>query len=177
MTVLVTAASRYGSTTEIAQAIAEGLRSRGLPVTVEAADEVGALTQYDAVVLGSAVYVGHWLAPAVALAERIGKEIPGRPVWLFSSGPVGDPSRKLVQQMGVDPVDLPALTKATAARGHKIFAGRLDRQNLRGLQRAAMWLFRSFDGDFRDWDEIKTWSHSVADQLMGSSTAAAGPGR
>jgi hypothetical protein len=38
-----------------------------------------------------------------------------RPVWLFFSGPVGDPSRKLVQQMSVDPVDLPELREITRA--------------------------------------------------------------
>ena len=171
MRVLVTAASRQGSTAEIAQAIGEVLRSRGFEVTVAAPERVGALEQFDAVVLGSAVYTGHWLAPAIELAERIGTQLPGRPVWLFSSGPVGDPSRKLVQQMGADPVDLPALLSATHARGHKMLAGKIDRHKLHGLQRAGLLLFRGLDGDFRDWQEVSSWAMSVAEHLLGATAA------
>ena len=170
MRALVTAASRYGSTAEIAQMIGEVLRSRGVTVTVAAPDDVGPLAQFDAVVLGSAVYTGHWLHPAIGLARRVATELPGRPVWLFSSGPVGDPGRKLVQQMGADPVDLPALVTATGARGHTMFAGKLDRRNLHGLQRATLWVFRSLEGDFRDQDAIRGWAQSIAEQL-----AAVGP--
>lgn len=165
MHVLVTAASQHGSTAAIAERIAEVLRSQGLAVTVLPPDQVGPLAPFDAVVLGSAVYTGHWLAPARALAERVGVEAADRPVWLFSSGPVGDPSRKLVQKMGADPVDLPAALKATRARGHTIFAGRLDRHDLHGLQRAALYAFRGIEGDFRDWRAIEAWAETIADQL------------
>ena len=58
MKVLVAAASRYGSTAEIAQAIGDVLQSRGFEVTVALPGDVGALSEFDAVVLGSAVYTG-----------------------------------------------------------------------------------------------------------------------
>jgi menaquinone-dependent protoporphyrinogen oxidase len=86
--------------------------------------------RYEAVVLGSAVYTGRWLQPAKELVQRFGGALAGRPVWLFSSGPVGDPSRKLVQRMGADPVDLPDILERTQARDHRIFAGKLQRTNL-----------------------------------------------
>ncbi len=171
MRILVTAASRYGATAAIAEAIGETLRSAGFEVTVLRPEQVGELGGFDAVVLGSAVYTGHWLAPATELARRIGAELPGRPVWLFSSGPVGDPTRKLAQQMGADPGDLPGVMKATQAREHRMFAGRLDRHNLRGLQRAATLAFRSLDGDFRDWQEVASWARSVAEQLSAAPAA------
>lgn len=171
MHVLVTAASRHGSSAGIARAVGEALQSRGFAVTVARPDEMGALAGFDAVVLGSAVYAGHWLPAAIGLAKRIGSELPGRPVWLFSSGPVGDPSRKLVQQMGADPVDLPEVLKATRAREHRMFAGRLDRRDVRGLQRAALLVFRSIVGDFRDWQAISSWGQSIADQLEAASAA------
>lgn len=75
MKVLVTAASKHGATAEIAAAIGEGLRNRGHQVAV--------------------------VAPELGL--RAGDCLRSRPVWLFSSGPVGDPSRKLVQKMTADP--------------------------------------------------------------------------
>lgn len=171
MKVLVTAASRHGSTAEIAQAIGEVIQSRGFAVTVAPPDKVGALREFDAVVLGSGVYIGHWLAPAIGLADRIDRELPGRPVWLFSSGPVGDPSGKLVQRMAVDPAELPAVRAATGAREHVLFAGQLDRRNLHGLQRMALSVFRSVEGDFRDWSAIRWWAESIAGQL-GAAAAA-----
>lgn len=165
MRVLVTAASRYGATEGIAHAIGEALVASGHRVTVSTPETVEALPEFDAVVLGSAVYTGHWLAPALDLARRIHAELPGCPVWLFSSGPVGDPSRKLVQRMGADPVDLPKLMDLTQPRGHKMFPGKLDRHNLRLAQRVGLFFFRGIEGDFRDWDAIHDWSRTIAAQL------------
>src|SRR4249919_3122360 len=129
MKVLVSAASRHGSTAEIAQVIGEVLAEAGFTVTVAAPDEVSSVDGFGAVILGSAVYAGHWLAPAKQLVDRLGADLASRPLWLFSSGPVGDPSRKLVQMMSKDPVDLPAITAATSAREHRLFAGKLERRN------------------------------------------------
>jgi menaquinone-dependent protoporphyrinogen IX oxidase len=55
MTVPVTAASRHGSTAEIAEAIGRTLRQRGLDVEVQPAAGMSAVDRYEAVVLGSAV--------------------------------------------------------------------------------------------------------------------------
>lgn len=165
MNVLVAAASRHGSTAEIAQAVGDVLAARGLRVTVLAAEQVDGLEGFDAVVLGSAVYAGHWLDPAKRVAEANRDALAGRPVWLFSSGPVGDPSRKMVQKMGTDPAEVSAVMTATHAREHRMFAGKLDRRTAGGLQRLALLLFRSLEGDFRDWDAIKGWAQGIADQL------------
>lgn len=163
--VLVTASSRYGATTGIARAIGEELARRNLTAVVLTPEEVGSIEVYDAVVLGSAVYGGHWLDPAKALVTRSAAALAARPVWLFSSGPVGDPSRKLVQSMGQDPVDLPGLLSATHAREHRMFAGKLDRKNLGFAQRASLLMFRGLDGDFRDWAGIRDWAARIAAQL------------
>jgi menaquinone-dependent protoporphyrinogen oxidase len=125
MNVLVTAASREGATTEIAAAIADRLRKGGLDTAVVEPDSVVDVRSCDAFVIGSAVYAGHWLQPATQLVDRFGAMLAARPVWLFSSGPVGDPSRKLVRTMGADPIDLPSLRAQTNARDHRLFAGRL----------------------------------------------------
>src|SRR5215204_53294 len=80
MKVLVSAASKYGATSEIAEKIAntlrEALSERGglggddVVVDVVSAEQVGSVEDYDAVVLGSAVYAGHWLESARELVER-----------------------------------------------------------------------------------------------------------
>jgi menaquinone-dependent protoporphyrinogen oxidase len=165
MNVLVTAASRHGSTREIAEAIGQELAARDIRVVVLEPAEVRDIREYDAVVLGSAVYAGRWLEPATALVARSGAAFDGRPVWLFSSGPVGDPSRKLVQKMGADPVDLPAIERATRSRSHRTFAGRLERRRLSIPQRIALTIVRGFEGDFRDWPAIRLWASEIADAL------------
>jgi menaquinone-dependent protoporphyrinogen oxidase len=73
--------------------------------------------------------------------------------------------------MGADQVDLPLVLKATRAREHKMFAGKLDRHNLRGLQRAGLFVFRSIEGDFRDWQGIREWADSIAEQLLAATAA------
>jgi menaquinone-dependent protoporphyrinogen oxidase len=90
MKVLVTAASKHGATAEIGATIGEVLGGeQGLDATVVPPEEVAAVDGYDAVVLGSAVYAGHWMAAAKELVDRAGSALAGKPVWLFSSGPGG----------------------------------------------------------------------------------------
>jgi menaquinone-dependent protoporphyrinogen oxidase len=166
MNVLIAAASRNGATTEIADAIGRTLRGRGLSVTVAAPERVGDIGAYDAFVLGSAVYAGHWLQSEIELVERIAPMLAAQPVWLFSSGPVGDPSRKLVQQMAADPVDLPTLRERTNARQHRTFAGRLVSEHASFAQRVSLHVFRGLEGDFRDWPAIEQWASEIADALL-----------
>jgi menaquinone-dependent protoporphyrinogen oxidase len=63
MKVLVAAATRYGATGEIARTIGEMLRGHGLDPSVVPPEQVDTVDGYNAVVLGSAVYAGHWLQP------------------------------------------------------------------------------------------------------------------
>jgi len=157
--VLVAAASKHGATAEIAGHIGDTLRRRGHDVTVADAGQVGTIDGYDAVVLGSAVYAGHWLDDAKVLADRIAGHRPRPPLWLFSSGPVGDPPKP-----DEDP-DVAAITAATAPRNHRVFAGRIDKSKLGFAERAIMIAVRAPEGDFRDWDAIAAWADGIADTL------------
>ena len=163
--VLVAAASRHGATHEIAGSIGQTLRSRGCDVTVADAGRIDTLDGYDAIVLGSAVYAGHWLPDAKAVAERIPDLHPFPAVWLFSSGPVGDPPKP-----DEEPVDVTAIVDATSPRGHRLFAGRIDKSKLGFAERAIMIAVRAPEGDFRDWDEISDWALGIADALDGAQT-------
>ncbi len=163
--VLVAAASRHGATAGIAQAIGQVLSEQGLTVAVIPPEDVGSLDGYGAVIIGSAVYMGHWLDPAKDLVNRFHAALADRPVWLFSSGPIGKPSGKLAQSMDQDPVDLPGITEASRAREHRRFAGKLDRKCLSLPRRASLLVFRGLNGDFRDWVGIRQWAEGIARQL------------
>jgi len=161
MKVLVSAASRHGATADIAKAIGETLEAAGLEVAVLPPDTVTSLAGFDAVVLGSGVYVGHWMEPAKGFAERFEGELVSRPVWLFSSGPIGDPPKP-----EEDPVDLPELMEATGARGHRLFAGLVDKGRLGLGEKVILAAVRAPEGDFRSWDEIRAWAGEIAAALM-----------
>ncbi len=163
--VLVSAASMHGSTSDIAQVIAEVLSEQGLAVTVLPPGEVQSIDEYDAVIIGSAVYVSHWLDPAKDLVNRCLDQLGTRPVWLFSSGPVGNPLSKLALAMAKDPVEMAGLRIATHARDHRRFAGKLDRKVLSHAQRASLLIFHGLEGDFRDWTEIRQWASGIAEEL------------
>jgi menaquinone-dependent protoporphyrinogen oxidase len=163
MKVLVSAASRHGGTADIAKAIGDALEAAGLDVAVLPPDTVTSLAAFDAVVLGSAVYVGHWLEPAKNLVERLGSELASRPVWLFSSGPVGDPPKP-----EEDPVDLPELMTATGARGHRLIPGLVDKSRHGLAQKVILKAVRAPDGDYRPWDEIRAWAGEIAAALVGA---------
>lgn len=164
MDVLVTAASKHGSTREIADAIGTRLRERGFAVEVVAPDDVATLADVQAVVLGSAVYAGHWLAPAREFADRFAHALRQRPVWLFSSGPVGDPPAPRE-----DAVRLADTMEVTGARSHALFGGRIVRSRLGFAERAMVRALGVAEGDCRDWRDIDAWADEVADVLVAES--------
>ncbi len=162
MRVLVTAASRHGATHEIADAIAAGLERRGVDAGVQHAEQLSSLDGYDAYVIGSAVYVGRWLDTARELVESNASALAERPVWLFSSGPLGPPDA--LKPEG-DPVDAAALVEAVAAEDHRIFAGKLDRKLLSFGEKAVVLAVPAPEGDFRDWEAIDGFAGEIAGHL------------
>lgn len=161
MKVLITAASKHGATAEIAWAIRGHLVEEGLQAVVVDPDEITELAGYDAVVVGSGVYAGHWLKPAKQLVERLRGQLGDVPVWLFSSGPVGDP--QVPAEEGA--VDVADILEATGAHEHKLFAGRIDMDQLGFTERAMVRALRVPAGDFRDWPAIAAWSRQMAADL------------
>jgi menaquinone-dependent protoporphyrinogen oxidase len=161
MNVLVAAASKHGATREIAEAVARSLLTAGVAADVRAIGDVGDPERYDAFVLGSAVYLGRWMEPARAFVERNGALLARRPVWLFSSGPVGDPPKPSPEEA----VDVTEIVAATAARDHRVFAGRIDKRHLNVAERTVMLAVRGKEGDFRHWDEITRWATGIAAEL------------
>jgi menaquinone-dependent protoporphyrinogen oxidase len=104
--VLVSAASGHGSTCEIARVIGQTLFNDNIAVDMIPPAAVDSIEDYDAVILGSAVYEGHWMAPAKGFAIRFNDQLATRPVWLFSSGPVGAPSPKIGRAVEQEPADV-----------------------------------------------------------------------
>ena len=161
MKVLVAVASKHGSTREIAEAVAAGLRAGGLEADFQDAGDVHSIAGYDAVVLGSAIYAGNWLADAKGFVESYRAELAKLPVWLFSSGPLGAEN----PQPQDDPNRLVASLGEMSPREHRVFVGKLDPETLGFAERLIAKAVHAPSGDFRDWDAIREWAQSIASEL------------
>lgn len=178
MNVLVAYASKHGSTVGIAERIGSALTAEGFLTTVKSVEDVDDVTHYDAVVLGSATYSAHWMREASAFAKRHHADLAGRPVWLFSSGPLGDEKtdeegRDVLE--ATEPREFEKFADLLAVRGDRVFFGAWNPGSAAvGLQEKVFdYLPRNPrntmpGGDFRDWKDIDAWARNIAADLRAS---------
>ena len=176
MKVLVAYASKTGFTKGIAEFICERLRQRAIQADVQEVKAVRELGSYDAYVIGSAAYMGHWIKEAKDFVSKNRNALAGRPVWLFSSGPVGSQTtdakgRDLLETS--EPKEIEEFRGQIKPRGHQVFFGGLDGARLTGpvgfmyrlAQKSETARESMPEGDFRDWKVIGGWADSIADSL------------
>ena len=167
----------------IARQIGEVLRAQGLAAPVVPADMVAAedVRDADAFVVGSAVYMGHWLKEPTEFLENYPTLLRARAVWLFSSGPLPgstrgkDPNDPLAEALGPQAgpgsggrKKVEELAASIGARDHRVFLGRYDPDDpprsfpervVRMLPMAKGVLPH---GDFRNWPDIDAWACEIA---------------
>jgi menaquinone-dependent protoporphyrinogen oxidase len=129
---------------------------------------------YDGYVIGGATYMFHWMKEATAFVRQHRALLATRPVWLFSSGPLGTETTDTPGQgprVVPEPREIAELGADIGARDHRVFWGAFDRgQKAVGLaervtllmpvSRAAM-----PEGDFRNWAEIEAWADGITGEL------------
>jgi menaquinone-dependent protoporphyrinogen oxidase len=167
--VIVIHASRYGSTEGIAEFIAERLREQGLQAEARSVNSRPDPGMYDAVVIGSGVYLGRWLKEAVEFVQQNREALAARPVWLFSSGPLTLPDGVALDDPQMEPKEIAGLRETIRPRDHRVFFGALDPARLGFTQRALRRLPAARavlpEGDFRDWQNIEAWADGIAQSL------------
>ena len=178
MKILVAYATRHGATRGIAERIAQTLERSGLTVTLSAVEDARDIGQHDAFVIGSAAYVGHWLGQASDFVRRNRPVLGTRPLWLFSSGPVGT---DLVDAKGRDvvkasiPEEFAEFADALHPRDAHVFFGAYDpdAKPIGLMERLGAGFLKMPAvrealpaGDFRDWPAIEAWAQEIARELQ-----------
>lgn len=160
MKVLVMTASKYGSTREIGAAIADELVNAGFDVVQAEPSDAVQVGDFDAVVLGSAVYMTQWMENLRNFMAHHSAQLRAVPLWAFSVGlagiPMGavqDPRRIGPHLLSMSPLD------------HKTFKGRMDLSQLSLRERSIARLGNAPEGDYREWEKIRAWARQIAAHL------------
>jgi menaquinone-dependent protoporphyrinogen oxidase len=164
--VLVAYATKHGATAGIAEKIGEVLRDAGLACDVKLAGTVADLAPYQAVVLGSAVYMGAWRKEAVKLLKTQEAQLAQRSVWLFSSGPMGEGDVQELMKGWRFPTKLQPIADRIQPRDIVVFHGVVDPKEMNFFERWIIKNVKSPVGDFRDWEAIAAWAGTIAAALQ-----------
>ena len=165
--IMVAVASRHKATAEIGSRIAEVMNRSDVDASFTLLDDSTVTGDFDAFVVGSAVYAGRWLPEARDFVKQHKQELAGKPVFLFSCGPVGE--EPLPHE---DPFDIERMSLLSTARDHRIFGGRLDHTKLGMLERGIVMALGAPEGDYRPWADIDAWADNIAATLIDESAGS-----
>jgi menaquinone-dependent protoporphyrinogen oxidase len=160
LSVLVAYATRYGSTQEVAAAITTTLREDGIKVNLQPMQDVKNLDNYNAVVLGAAIYNARWHPEAHIFLAKYQETLRQIPVAIFALGPLSTSEaamQRSCRQLDMELEKYPWLKPVAV----EIFVGKSDPTKLGVLDR----LF-SRASDFRDWQAIRAWANALPAQLV-----------
>jgi menaquinone-dependent protoporphyrinogen oxidase len=166
--ILVAYATYKGSTVAIAQAVADVLRADGTRVDVRPAAEVEDLSDYEAVVVGSAIYNGKWLPDAVEFAQGHHRALSRIPVALFTVclTMIDDSEKARLTTLGyLDPV-LEALPHVKP-QDVGLFAGVYTPAKWSWVVRTLLKYVNHIPaGDFRDWNAVRQWAEYIREMVF-----------
>jgi menaquinone-dependent protoporphyrinogen oxidase len=157
--ILVAYASKAGSTGEVAAAIGQALTVKGTTVDVYPIEAVPTIQDYQAVIVGSAIRAGKWLSAATRFVETHQSTLSHISTAYFTCcmtlcEETEQNRRKALGYM--DPVRSIVTPLAVGA-----FAGKLDYSKLSFLDGMMMKAHGAPEGDFRQWEAIRTWAGSL----------------
>lgn len=157
--ILVTYATRAGSTVQVAETIAQTLAAGGATVHVRSLQCVTDLQAFDAVVIGSAIRFGRWLPEAVEFVKTNQAALSRVPTAFFVvSGFLREDTPEMRQTVlaYLDPV-----RKILEPTAIGLFAGKIDYRKLSLFDLGIAALVKQPEGDWRNWDAMREWAREL----------------
>jgi len=167
--ILMAYASRYGSTQEVAGAIAKTLGERGFSVDLQPLRKVRTLAEYGVVVLGAPLYFGLWHKDALNFLSRNEDALRQRPVAIFALGPNSNDEKEMQgsrAQLDKELAKFSWLMPVVI----EVFGGkfpaklRLPESLIAGLPASPLHGMPA--SDVRDWTAIRAWANSLVQKLQ-----------
>ena len=169
--VLIAYCTRSGSTAEVAEAMGEAIRDTGVRATVAPMEDLQGIPENAAVILGTAIYIGHFPKTFHQFVTRFHAELARVRPWVFVLGP----TEKNPRQFSVaDEQARKELGKHHWLRvaDVRVLGGRFDPQHLRLpfpmsliMKLPANPMARMPASDIRDWEWIRNWARAIAEHL------------
>jgi len=163
--ILLTYASKYGSTRKISEKIKETLEKQNVTVDLIPVEEVTELEPYTAVIVGSAVYMGKWRKTASAFLKKNVSELSNRKVWIFSTGPTDNGDPETLLKGWKIPKSLESVTDRIKPEEIKVFHGNLDLEKLSFMEKFIIKKVKAPVGDYVDWQNVENWAKGISNQL------------
>jgi menaquinone-dependent protoporphyrinogen oxidase len=163
--ILVTYATRYGSTQEVAEAIAATLRESGLEVEIQPMRKVQTLDRFRAIVMGAPLFIGRWHIDAEKFLSQHQEALTQRPVAIFTLGQAQSKDKDwgaVHAQLDRELAKYPWLTPVA----QELFGGKYDPTKLHFFDKLlasfpASPLYQMPASDLRDWTAIRTWANKL----------------
>jgi menaquinone-dependent protoporphyrinogen oxidase len=164
--ILIAYGTRCGSTRGVAEAIGQVLSTGGAAVDVRLVKDANDLSPYQAVIVGSAIRMGKWLPEATEFVKTHQDTMSRIPVAYFAvcmtmKDDTAENRYKALGYLGpvrkqfphVKPVDI------------GLFAGAVDYKKLSFPYSFILKVKRAPEGDFRNWESIRTWAAGIRPAL------------
>ena len=167
MSILVTYASSYGSTQEVAEDIAATLRAQGVEIDLRPIRQVRTLSGYSAVVLGAPLYMFRWHKDAHHFLTWFQRDLTsGLPIAIFAGGPIGDSDEKAWQEIRGNLDRELAKHPWLAPVSVQLIGGKFDPARLRLPYSLLPALRKMPASDLRDWNAIRAWACALPEKFQ-----------
>ena len=160
--ILITYASRFGSTASMAEAIGKTLAENGAQVDVLPVRDVMDISTYRAVVAGSAINGGEWLPEAMQLMETYRAELARKPFVAFLVC-MTLTMHNAGQYRSHEAAWLEPVRRLVRPVSEGLYAGALDIKRIPSFSDRLKFRLSVFfgvwkEGDHRNWQAIQSWA-------------------
>ncbi len=162
--ILITYATKAGSTADIAMRMAETLRAGQYLVDVKPVKEVTDLSPYSTVIAGSAIRVGNILPEMTQFIQDNLTALQSKRFDIFIACMTLE--KDTAENRATVSAYLDPVRAMIQPASEGLFAGVMDLRRLNLLEKLMMKAMKTPVGDFRNWEQINGWIQGISTGLV-----------